>query len=56
MLLIVIDAHLKWIEAQPMSITTEAATVEQLKCMFVQRGIPESVSDNGPQFTSDKFA
>ena len=56
MLLIVIDAHSKWIEAQPMS-TTAAATVEQLRGMFAQHGIPETmVSDNGPLFTSDEFA
>ena len=31
---VVIDAHSKWIKAQPMSTTTATATVEQLICMF----------------------
>lgn len=54
-MLIAIDAHSKWIEAKLMS-TTATATIEQLRCMFAQHGIPETVvSDNGPQFTSDEF-
>ena len=56
MMLIAIDAHSKWIEAKLMSTTTATATIEQLRCMFAQHGIPETVvSDNGPQFTSDEF-
>lgn len=46
----------KWIEAQPMSTTTAVATIEQLRCMFAQHGIPETlVLDNGLQFMSDEF-
>ena len=57
MLLVVIDAHSKWIEAQPMSTTTATATIEQLRCIFARYGISETmVSDNGPQFTSGEFA
>ena len=56
MLLIVIDAHSKWIEAQLMTSTTTTATVEQLRIIFSQHGIPETmVSDNGPQFASEEF-
>ena len=55
MLIIAIDAYSKWIEAKLMS-TTVAATIERLRCMFAQHGIPETVvSDNGPQFTLDEF-
>ena len=40
-----------------MSTTTAVATIEQLRCMFAQHGIPETlVSDNGLQFMSDEFA
>ena len=57
MVLITIDAHSKWIEAQLMTSTTTTATVEQLRIIFAQHGIPETmVSDNGPQFASDEFS
>ena len=50
MMLIAIDAHSKWIEAKLMSTTTATVTIEQLRCMFAQHGIPETVvSDNGPR-------
>lgn len=56
MLLVVVDAHSKWIEVQTMSTTTAAATVEQLRMMFVRWGIPEMiVSNNGPQFVAQEF-
>ena len=56
MLLIAVDAHSKWIEAQPMTTTTAKATIEQLRVMFARWGIPETiVSDNGPQFVSHEY-
>jgi transposase InsO family protein len=56
MLLIAVDAHSKWIEAQPMITTTARATIEQLRVMFARWGIPETiVSDNGPQFVSHEY-
>ena len=51
--LVVVDAHSKWIEVIPMSSTTTTATVEKLRIMFAQFGIPEVlVSDNGTNFVS----
>ena len=54
--LVVIDAHSKWIEVIPMNSTTTTATVEKLRIMFAQFGIPEVVvSDNGTNFVSKEF-
>ena len=40
-----------------MSSTTTEHTVGELRLIFAQHGLLEEVvSDNGPQFTSDKFA
>ena len=56
MLLIVIDAHSKWIEAMPLSTATAGTTVQQLQKLFAQFGLPETiVSDNGPQFVAEEF-
>ena len=56
MILIVVDAHSKWIEAYPLSTATSAATIEKLRTMFSQFGLPESlVSDNAAYFTSEEL-
>jgi len=56
MLLIVVDSHLKWIEAFAMENATSAVTLLYLRQVFAQFGIPEAVvSDNGTQFVSDEF-
>ena len=56
MFLLLVDAHSKWIEAHLMSSTTSKATIEKLRSIFAQFGIPETlVSDNGPQFASEDF-
>ena len=40
-----------------MKSTTAEKTIEVMRTLFGSYGIPEQVvSDNGPQFTSDKFA
>ena len=55
-MLLVVEAHSKWIEAQPMATTTAKVTIEQLRVMLVRWGIPESaVSDNGPQFVAHEY-
>lgn len=52
MLLIAVDAHLKWLEVIPMSSTTAGKTIKVLRNMFARWGIPEQlVTDNDPQFT-----
>jgi len=50
--MVLVDSHSKWIEVIPMSDTTSTATIQKLRTLFAQFGIPESiVSDSGPQFT-----
>ena len=47
--LVVIDSHSKWLKVRHMSSTTQL--------IFAQHSLPEEVvSDNGPQFPSNKFA
>ena len=54
--LVAIDSHSKWIEAQHMTSITTKHTIDQLRLVFSQHGLPEEVvSDNGPQFTSNEF-
>ncbi|XP_055489415.1 uncharacterized protein K02A2.6-like [Leucoraja erinacea] len=56
-LLIVVDAHSKWIEAIRVRHTTSAATVRALRRLFATHGLPETVViDNGTQFVSEEFA
>ncbi|XP_037576521.2 uncharacterized protein K02A2.6-like [Dermacentor silvarum] len=57
MLMILVDAHTKWIEVVPMKSATACSTIEALRTTFSRFGIPETiVSDNGPQFTGKEFA
>ena len=56
MFLIVIDAGSKWIEAFPMSTSASKATIQCLRTLFGQFGLPGIlVSDNGTSFTSSEF-
>ena len=56
MLLIIVDAHTKWIEVCVMSSTTSSKTIVALRDVFAWYGLPRKVvSDNGPQFSSSKF-
>ena len=56
MFLVVVDAHTKWIEVFPMSNATSFSTIQQLRTLFAQFGIPRTVvTDNGPCFSSDEF-
>ena len=56
MFLILIDAHSKCIEAFCTTSATSGATMECLRQVFAQFGVPETVvTDNGPCFTSDEF-
>ena len=42
MFLVLIDAHSKWIEVEPVESATMKTTVEKLKKIFSTHGIPES--------------
>ena len=56
MLLVLVDAHSKWIEVFPTNHSTSAAVIENLRKVFAQFGIPEAVvSDNGSCFISEEF-
>ncbi|XP_058858757.1 uncharacterized protein K02A2.6-like [Acipenser ruthenus] len=56
MLLVIVDAHSKWIEVHPMTSSTAEATIDRLRVTFAALGLPESVvSDNGPQFVGELF-
>ena len=53
MILILIDAHSKWIEAICTPNATSTAMIEELRTLFAQFGIPEVViTDNGTCFAS----
>ena len=56
MLLVVIDAHSKWLDAAVVTSATSSITIEKLRGMFATHEIPDVVvSDNGTVFTSDEF-
>ena len=56
MFLIVIDSFSKWPKIIVMKSTTATKTIDELRCLFSRWGILEKiVSDNGPQFKSDRF-
>ena len=47
----IVDSFSKWFEVVPMKSTTATRTVEELRKLFAQHGLPEElVSDNGTQF------
>ena len=55
MILVLIDAHSKWIEAFVTSRSTSSVVIEELRT-FAQFGLPEMIAtDNGPCFISDEF-
>ena len=56
MILVVVDAHSKWIEASIVNLATTATTIQKLRKMFATHGLPQAVvSDNGSVFTSSDF-
>lgn len=56
MLLVVVDAHSKWMDVRATRQATSKAKITILRSMFATHGIPELiVSDNGTPFTSQEF-
>lgn len=56
MYLIIVDAHSKWLDAHIMPTITSERTIETLRCVFANHGLPQKVvTDNGPSFTSEEF-
>ncbi|UYV80805.1 K02A2.6-like, partial [Cordylochernes scorpioides] len=56
LLLVVVDAYSKWIEAKIVSTTSTETTINCLKEIFATHGLPDViVSDNGTSFTSELF-
>ena len=56
MILVLIDAHSKWIEATCTQNATSAAVIDELRSWFARFGIPETiVSDNGTCFVSEEI-
>ena len=54
--IVLIDAHSKWIEVEPLESATTKTTVAKLRKQFSTYGIPEKlVSDNGSVFASQEF-
>lgn len=54
--LIVVDSYSKWPEILPTKSITSKATINLLRSVCINKGMPEVlVSDNGTQFTSAEF-
>nr|XP_042913382.1 uncharacterized protein K02A2.6-like [Parasteatoda tepidariorum] len=57
LILLVVDAATKWLEAIPVASTSSTATIVALRSIFARFGLPRTmVSDNGTSFTSDEFS
>ena len=56
MLLVLVDAHSKWLEVFITSSATSEVVIEELRTCFARFGLPElTVMDNGPCFKSEEF-
>ena len=56
MFLVIIDAGSKWIEVFPVQSSTAKITIQHLKTLFAQFGLPDIITtDNGPCFVSSEF-
>ena len=54
--MLVVDSYSKWLEVIPMKGTEGEKTIDDLRMLFAQHGIPEVlVTDNGPQYISKEF-
>jgi hypothetical protein len=48
MFIVLVEAHSKWLDVIPMKTATAQTTIQRLRTVFANLGIPES--NNGPQF------
>ena len=56
MLLVMGDAHSKWIKVGVSSQATRAVTIQHMREAFSRHGLPRTlVTDNGPCFSSEEF-
>ena len=56
MLLVVVDAFSKWVEVFPVTSATSFTTIQKLRTLFAQFGLPDTiVSDNDSCFVSQEF-
>ena len=54
--LVLVDAHSKWIDVHMMNSITSSKTIEKLRIVFANHGLPRKVvTDNGSSFTSQEF-
>ena len=57
MILILVDAHSKFIDAHVVNSATTATTVQKMRQIFATHGLPvQLVTDNGSVFTSEEFS
>ena len=55
-ILIIVDAHSKWVDAHIVPSTSSSAAISKLRMIFATHGLPRTVvSDNGTAFTSSEF-
>ena len=56
MLLVLVDAHSKWLEVHVMTNSTTNATIQRLQQSFATHGLPDIlVTDNGPNLVSEEM-
>ena len=56
MILLIIDAHSKWMDIHCVNSATSSATIEKLRTTFASHSLPEIVvSDNRSNFVSSEF-
>ena len=56
MILVLVDAHSKWLDVQIMDTITSEKTIARLPSIFATHGLPQQiVTDNAPTFTSQQF-
>ena len=56
MILVAVDSYSKWISAMVVCSATSNVTIEQLRMLFAEHGLPETiVTDNATCFTSAEF-